>query len=332
VAALDRVGRWDGLMARTSSNFASRLRRMLVMVPWLLQQQGSTVAELAERFGVTEDEVIRDLNLVMCCGVPPYGAEHMISVMLDDDGSVLAWKGPFFNRPMRLTPTEGFAVLAAGRALLAVPGAEASGALASALDKLEGALGTGTGGGRSVDVDLSAPDLLPAIRDAAASSSRVRVSYWSAWRDEVTTRELDPYVVFSQDGRWYVTARDSLRDEVRNFRVDRLRSVEPTGETFEAPAGVAPPERVFSGAGPDTTPVELELPASARWVAETYDVEDLGGPDGDGRFRVRLAVTGERWLERLLLRVGPEARVLAPPEMAGVGAAAARRLLARYEG
>ncbi len=81
------------------------------------------VAELAERFDVSEDEVVRDLNLVMCCGVPPYGADQLVSVVLDEDGSVLAWKGPFFNRPMRLTPAEGLAVIAAGRALLAVPGA-----------------------------------------------------------------------------------------------------------------------------------------------------------------------------------------------------------------
>src|SRR4051812_17584772 len=149
-----------GLMARGPSNFAPRLRRMLLMVPFLLEQGGSTVEELASRFGVSEDDIVRDLNLVMCCGVPPYGAEHLISVMLDDDGSVLAWKGPFFTRPMRLTPAEGFSVLAAGRALLAVPGAESAGPLASALAKLESALGASG----SVAVELEAPPLLTVVR------------------------------------------------------------------------------------------------------------------------------------------------------------------------
>jgi proteasome accessory factor C len=330
-------------VARSPSNFAPRLRRMLLMVPWLLESGGSTVAELAERFGVSEDDVVRDLNLVMCCGVPPYGAEHMITVMLDDDGSVLAWKGPFFNRPMRLTPTEGFAVLAAGRTLLAVPGASAGGPLASALDKLEAALGSepvgssssssSSGAARSVEVDLEAPPLLGVVQAAVTERSRLAVEHWSAWRDEVTARVLDPLLVFTSDGRWYVTAVDSLRGEVRHFRVDRLASAEPTGETFEPPEGapVAPPASVFSG-GSDTVEVELVLPASARWVAEAYDVVSEESDDGlaDGRFRVRLAVAGERWLERLLLRVGPEAVVVSPPELLGVGAAAARRLLSRY--
>jgi proteasome accessory factor C len=314
-------------MARGPSNFAPRLRRMLLMVPWLLESGGSTVAELAARFGVSEEDIVRDLTLVMCCGVPPYGAEHMITVVLDDDGSVLAWKGPFFTRPMRLTPSEGFAVLAAGRTLLAVPGADAEGPLATALSKLESALGAAGG---SVAVDLEAPPLLGEVRDAVASRSRLAVEYFAAWRDEVTSRVIDPYLVFSQEGRWYIAAGDSLRGVVRHFRVDRFASVTATGETFEVPpdAPVTAPERVFTG-GPEAVEAVVVVPASARWVAEAYDpleVEELA----DGRLRLRLAVAGGRWLERLLLRVGPEAVVESPAELQGLGAAAARRLLARY--
>jgi proteasome accessory factor C len=276
---------------------------------------------------VSEDDIVRDLTLVMCCGVPPYGAEHMITVVLDDDGSVLAWKGPFFTRPMRLTPAEGFAVLAAGRTLLAVPGADVDGPLATALAKLESALGAAGG---SVAVDLEAPPLLGEVRAAVETRSRLSVEYFAAWRDEVTSRVIDPFVVFSQEGRWYVAAADSLRGVVRHFRVDRFASVAPTGETFEVPPGapVTAPERAFTG-GPEVVEAVVVVPASARWVAEAYDpldVEELP----DGRLRLRLAVAGDRWLERLLLRVGPEAVVESPPELQQLGASAARRLLARY--
>jgi proteasome accessory factor C len=249
----------------------------------------------------------------------------MITVMLDDDGSVLAWQGPYFNRPMRLTPTEGFAVLAAGRTLLAVPGADAEGPLASALAKLDIALGPSG----SVSVELEAPPLLAAVRNAAESGQRLAVSHFSAWRDELTERTIDPWLVFSQDGHWYVMAMDSRSGSVRHFRVDRLAEAEPTGETFERPAGVAPPGRVLSGL--DTTEVVLCLPGSARWVAETYDPLEVEELEGD-RLRVRLVATGERWLERLLLRVGPEARVEEPDSWTAVGAIAAQRLLSRYGG
>lgn len=314
-------------MARTSSNFAARLRRMLLMVPWLLESGGSTVPELAARFGISEDDVVRDLNLVMCCGVPPYGAEQMITVMLDDDGSVLAWKGPFFNRPMRLTPTEGFAVLTAGRALLAVPGADPEGPLATALAKLEAELGSAG----TVAVELEAPPLLGVVREAADGFRRLAVAHYSAWRDEVTDRVIDPYVVFSSDGRWYVSAADSLSGSVRHFRIDRMVRAEPTGDRFEPPADAdarRPPEQVYS-AGSEAVETTLVIPPSARWVIEVYDhtsVEELP----DGRLRVVLPVTGERWLERLLLRLGPEATVEGPPELVDVARRGAARLLDMY--
>lgn len=314
-------------MVRPSSGFPTRLRRMLLMVPWLLETGGSTVEELAERFGVGEDDVVRDLNLVMCCGVPPYGADELITLALDDDGSVLAWKGPFFNRPMRLTPTEGFAVLTAGGALMAIPGADPDGPLASALSKLESALGSAG----SVAVDLEAPPLLGVVREAADHHERLRISYYSAWRDEVTERDIEPHVVFSSVGRWYVAAADSRSGSVRHFRVDRISTAEPTGEHFEqdpSQPAVAPPATVFRG-GPDVIEATLVLPTSARWVVEVYETSQVEAL-ADGTMRVRLPVNGTRWLERLILRVGPEAVVEAPPELAGVGAAAARRLLGLY--
>lgn len=313
-------------MPRPSSGYASRLRRMLLMVPWLLEAGGSTVAELAARFDVSEEDVVRDLTLVMCCGVPPYGADELITVTLDDDGSILAWKGPFFNRPMRLTPTEGFAVLAAGRALMAVPGADPQGPLATALEKLEAAIGSSG----SVAVDLESPPLLGLVRDAAEGRRRLSIAYYSAWRDEVTEREIEPHAVFSSVGRWYVAAGDSRSGTVRHFRVDRIASAEPTGESFEPEAAdaVAPPASAFRG-GPEVIEATLVIPASARWVVEVYETSEVESLE-DGRMRVRLRVNGTRWLERLVLRVGPEAVVEAPPEFAGVGAAAARRLLGLY--
>ena len=73
----------------------------------------------------------------------------------------------------------------------------------------------------------------------------------------------------------------------------------------------------------------LDLPASARWVAEAYPVDSE--EQEDGRLRVTATVVGTAWLERLLLRVGPEAVVVEPAELVDLPAEAAQRLLAPYE-
>ena len=330
-------------MARTGrprSDVGTRLRRVLVMLPWLLEEGGSTVGEIARRFDVDEDDVVRDLNLVMCCGLPPYGGGDLITVVLDEDGSVEAWPGPFFSRPMQLTPTEGFEVLTAGRTLLAVPGegARVEG-LASALDKLEAALGASG----SLAVDLEAPPLLGVVRGAAERCERLAVTYYSAWRDELSDRVVEPLLVHSRDGRWYAEVLDvtgggggGAVGVERRLRVDRVQSAVGTGESFVPPAGgVARPDEVFSPSpSSGMTEVTVVLPLSARWMTEVYaveSVEELGG-DGDdgGGLRVRLYVAGERFLERMLLKAGPGARVESPAALVGTGRRVADRVLARY--
>jgi proteasome accessory factor C len=61
----------------------------------------------------------------------------------------------------------------------------------------------------------------------------------------------------------------------------------------------------------DTTPVTLELDREARWIVEYYPVEAVR-PRRGGRLEVDLLIADERWLQRLLLRLAPHARVISP--------------------
>lgn len=308
---------------RPSPRYGERLRRLLAILPWLLEREETTVAEVAERFEMTEDEVVRDLSLVSVCGLPPYTADELIDLWIDEDGTIGTFnRHDLFTRPINLTPAEGFAVLAAGRALLAVPGA-ASAALESALAKLEHALGARGG----LAVDLETPPQLDEVQKAAKDSERLAVTYYSAWRDEVTERTIDPWVVHSDEGRWYVECHDSLSGEHRRLRVDRIQEVRRTGEHFE-PVDFAVPERTFEP-GPEAQRVVLLLPTSARWAIESYDAESVEERD-DGRLEVVLWVAGQTWLERLLLKAGAQAEVIEPLELSDAGRGAATRVLARY--
>jgi proteasome accessory factor C len=303
------------------------VRRLLVLVPWIVRRGPVHVEDIAARFGISAEQVMKDLAVITLVGLPPYTADELIDVHVSDDGWISApVPPPVFRRPPRLTASEGFAVLAAGRALLAVavPGAgeDVGGALTGALEKLERALDLG---GR-VAVDLDTPPLLDVVRDATDDGERLHIEYRSGWRDERTTRELDPHVVFAVAGRWYVDGFDHLRGETRRFRVDRILAAEPTGDRFDPPR-TAPPDRVFDP-GPDARDVDVVVPAEGRWVVETYPVSYTDEPDG--RLRVRFTVVGTRWLERVLLRLGPEASVVAPDDLRHVGRDAARRVLARY--
>jgi proteasome accessory factor C len=150
-------------------------------------------------------------------------------------------------------------------------------------------------------------------------------------RDERTTREVDPHRVSADHGQWYLVGYDHLREDERLFRVDRVVSVEVLDVTFDPPEE----QRTLGlfDAQPDDPRVVLELEPDAAWVVEVYPVEAVEQVGG-GRLRATLAISARPWLERLLLRLGPRARVVeetGDADLAGCAADAARRVLARYQ-
>jgi proteasome accessory factor C len=162
-----------------------RLARVLAIVPWVLSHPGITVRELAERFEVPARELERDLALLPLCGLPPYTADRLIDVTVID-GEVEIRLAEYFERPLRLTPAEGLALLAAGRALLGVPGADGHGPLATALVKLEDALGA-TG---RLAIDVGATGELERLQHAVVHHEELEIVYYSFARDEMTTRVI----------------------------------------------------------------------------------------------------------------------------------------------
>lgn len=299
---------------------------MLALVPWILSHPGSTLPELAERFEIDERELQRDLELLPMCGLPPYTADRLIDVWMGEDGAISIRLAEYFERPLRLTPPEGLALLAAGRALLAVPGSDPAGPLASALAKLEQALGA-TGG---VAVHVGGADHLDALRRAADASEQVELDYYSFARDEMTTRIVDPARVFNAFGAWYLAGYCYRAESDRVFRVDRVRAVRPTGapERPHPHALDGEPDLVYR-ASPDDLRVKILLEPDAAWVADSLPVEERRERT-HGRVEVVMAVSGDAFLERLLLGLGDAATVLGPPEAAKIVNAAAHRVLARY--
>jgi proteasome accessory factor C len=301
----------------------AEIQRILALVPWIVAHPGSSKREIAARFGIAVDQLDEDLALILMIGVPPYSPGDYLDVDEDGDGNITIRLADPFRRPLRLAPAEGLALLAAGRALLAVPGSDPTGPLATALDKLERALDL-----PDLVVDVGEPELLTVIREASAHHQRVEIDYWSAGRDELTTRVIDPEVVFFATGEWYVGAYCHRARAERMFRVDRIRAVRPTGESFE-------PGRVDVEAGdtynprPDDERVTLRLAPGAAWVAEAYPAESVT-ERADSSLEIVLAVSERAWLERLLLRLGPDAEVVAPKSRQRVAAEAAQRILGVY--
>jgi proteasome accessory factor C len=302
-----------------------RLQRLLALVGWLAQVGESPIADAAQRFGMSEKELVAELELAACCGIPPYTPDTLMEIEVSEH-AVRAFLPAEYARPRRLTPAEGFAVAASARLLLAVPGSEDD-ALRRALAKLDAALGSR----EAVGLDVDAPTHLAAIRDASDAHQALEIDYLSGSRDELTTRTVEPLQVATIDGHWYLDAYCHRAGDMRRFRVDRIGAVRPPAQS-PAPAVTRerPLDEMFVP-GPGAVEVHLQLGPGAQWVPESVPVR-AARRDGDGTVTdVVLDVSGMAWFERLLVQLGPAVRVVSPPELTGLAAAAARRVRTRYE-
>jgi proteasome accessory factor BC len=315
------AGASRGVPGRETSQ---RLRRLLAVVGWLAQVGEAPIAEVAQRFGMDETELVHELELAACCGVPPYTPDALMEIEVSET-SVRAFLPAEYARPRRLTPAEGFAVAASARLILAVPGS-GDGALRRALAKLEEALGSHA----ALGVDVDAPPFLAAVRDASATGQVLEIDYHSASRDESTTRVVEPVQVVTVDGHWYLDAYCRKAGDMRRFRVDRLRGVQVVdGAGPVAPHAARVAEDGFVP-GPGAVEVELRLGKGAQWVAESVPVRSVvWGSDGLAT-DVVLDVAGMAWFQRLLLQLGTEAQVVRPAELRDLGARAAQKVLRLY--
>jgi proteasome accessory factor C len=306
------------------------VQRLLALIPWVAAEDGPTIDEVCARFEISERELLADLSLVRMVGVPPYTPDELFDVVVEA-GRVWVYLSPSFRHPLRFTPEQGLSLVAAGASVLAVPGADPEGPLARALTKVAAVLDLRTDEAVDVDLGTAEPGTLAVFREAVASSHQVEIDYYAYGRDERTTRVVDPYRLYADQGEWYVVGHCHRADGERVFRLDRVAAATPLDTTFEPPSD--PPALGVYEAAPGDPRVTLELEADAGWVAEQYPAEEVVEL-GDGRLRATLAISAVPWLERLLLRLGPAARVVeqrgGSVDLAGVGADAARRVLARY--
>jgi proteasome accessory factor C len=288
-----------------------RLPRLLALVPYLQAHQGIATADAAADFGITEDQLRRDLRLLWMCGLPGHGPGDLIDLSFEGDTvSVIFDAG--MSRPLRLTAEEALALVVALRTLAETPGLADGDAVQRALAKVEAAAG-GAVDDTTVAVELDrAERLLPALRRALDERRALRMRYYTATRDETTERVVDPLRVFEMDSHSYLEAWCRSAEGVRVFRVDRIEYLEQLDEPSCPPAGVQLrdlDEGVYQPASEHLLAV-LRLSPPYFWVADYYPTEEV--LECGGLLQVSLRVADPAWVRALVLGSSGQVEVLSP--------------------
>lgn len=319
-----------------TANAQEQVQRMLALVPYLTKRDGIAVDDVARDFGVAPAQIVKDLKVLWFCGLPDAVSGDMIDIdmeALDGEGVVKLSNADYLTRPLRLAPHEALALIVALRALQEASGPGQRAAVDRALAKLEAATGEVGRTAQAVDVHVDPGDaeIRATLDRALADNVRLHISYYVPGRDEMTERDVDPMRLVFADGQAYLEGWCHRVTETRLFRVDRIDAAKlldvaatppPEATRRDLSKGLFQPD-------PEDPVAVVELAANARWVADYYPTESAEETPS-GELRIRLRFSDAEWLVRLILRLGGEATLLEPVELAAAVRSRAQTALSNY--
>jgi predicted DNA-binding transcriptional regulator YafY len=228
-------------------------------------------AQLCRDLNVTDQELREDISVL---NVVNFGAgTYVLYAEIALDGMIEVDPEPYgdsFARPARLLPVEAKALIAA---IDLIGEHIPEGSLASVRRKVVTALGEDpVHEGLSVAAPAGDDTEIASVVSQAINTRRMlSFEYYKENEDEFSARVVEPYALINGREGWYVASFDPARDDVRHFRLDRIKSATVTDERFEPRPDVDPAADV------EGWPKTGEVEASRR--AQVW-ISPWGGPPG----------------------------------------------------
>lgn len=272
-----------------------------------------------------------------------------------------------FNFPPQLTDTEAFTLVAAYGVLENME-LDTNPDLKSAIEKIKASLHESHDlSDRELviaETNKSAPKILSSLQAAISGENQIELSYYSI-RDRNKHNNqagnenssidnindnindgakylIEPWHLFFKSNHWYLSAYAYKNNEEetpnakktngaeRIFRVSRIFSFEQTSSPRKQQKPEAPNSNIYINHESDEK-IVLELDPSGRWALDLF-IADSVKEVGDERVHVSLSIGNDDFLERLLLQIGADGRIIkGEPEKSNIVAKAAKKLLKKYE-
>ena len=201
------------------------------------------IEDVRDRLQVSDQELQEDVNVLNVVNFG--GGSYVLYAEVGDDGWIEVDNEPYsdnFARPARLLPVEAKALVAAidliGEHL-------PEGALTSAREKIVAALGADPMEQGLHVAHAGADDSAVArvVSQAIADRHLIELEYYRPNKDEFSRRTVEPYALVNGREGWYVATFDPRKDDVRHFRLDRIKEVEVLRRPVRASARGRPGRR-----------------------------------------------------------------------------------------
>ena len=298
--------------------------RLFEILYCLLERDGATVRQLAERLEVSERTVRRDLDALSAAGVPVYAARGR--------GGGVRLLPDFVLSKTLLSAREQDEILSALQSLRAT----GSGVESEVLTHLNGLFRRRAADW--IDVDFSpwgggaaARALFPRLKDAILERRLVSFDYFASGGTG-GRRTVEPYRLCFKGMNWYLQGWCLTRRDFRVFRLSRIQRLSEEEQTF-LPRPAPPPLEEAGAAGPQPAMRAVTLRFAPELAFRVYDLFSPGEIvcEPDGGLLVRTRWPEGEWGVGFLLSFGGLAEVLDPPPLRAALRDAAAAILKKYE-
>lgn len=214
----------------------NRIDRIAAILIQLQSRRVTKAQDLANRFGISLRTVYRDVHTLEEAGIPIIGEAGIGYSIMD------GYRLP----PVMFTREEAIAFLTAEKMVEQLTDSANSANYRSAMYKIKSVL-------RSSEKDLLenmdsrievlrgrrntaiSPelDLIQPILKSVAEGKVIALNYFSHYRQVDTERNVEPVGVFYLDGYWHLIAYCRLREDYRDFRLDRVSAIRLTDDGYQ---------------------------------------------------------------------------------------------------
>ena len=297
---------------------ASRLINLIML---LQNEPNQKASELAEKLGVSVRTVHRYFGMLEEMGVPiysergPYGGFSLVR----------GYKLP----PLVFSPEEAVALYLGTNLVGQMWGQLYQEAAQGAMIKLDNVLpdeqrseiswaqrSLVVMGMHRADPTALSP-ILEIIRKGARQQRQIKILYQGSTSPEAAGRRVDPYTLVFRNGWWYLAGYCHLRQDMRTFRVDRIREIKLLDQTFQMPADFNA-RTYMQAAFKDQPAVRARLrflPQAAHIAITNHSLWESFQENPDGTVDAVLSAPDLNWLASFVMSFATWVTVLHPPEL-----------------
>ena len=279
-----------------NENALDRVSRALNLIPFILNNQGLSIQQLAQRFNSTPAQISKDLSLLHMCGLPGYTHLELLNIDFEDPEHVAVNDPQVLDQPRSLTQVEALTLVLGLQLLAELSTQESERAAITALkDRISNQLGEEISTRITIADGVNESPLAKTITDAISESSYLTVQYNSATSDTITTRKIFPLEITYLAGSGYIHAFQLDAKEVRTFRLDRILKLK-VGESAPDFKASLTRERSLEGA----LEIELEMGPDGLFFIEKHNEIVTSFREVGDRFFISIKVGSMEWITRTL--------------------------------